>query len=100
LPGLPFSGANPARDAKKRNKDLPEMTKLALSVAAMLLASSAAFAGSDHGANNSNQPVASVDTNATASIPYTAYVDAKTTGPSRPATKTDADEPGQGIWGR
>ena len=75
------------------------MTKLALSVAAMVLASSAAFAGSDHfGADN--QPVASVDTNATASIPYTAYVDAKTTGPSRPATKTDADEPGQGIWGR
>jgi len=77
------------------------MTKLALGVAAMLLASSAAFAGSDHfGGNTGNQPVASVDTNATASIPYTAYVDAKTTGPSRPATKTDADEPGQGIWGR
>ena len=77
------------------------MTKLALSVAAMLLASSAAFAGSDHGANNSNQPVASVDTNATASISYAAPVDTRvTTGPSRPATKTDADEPGQGIWGR
>ncbi|ESZ10079.1 DUF680 domain-containing protein [Mesorhizobium sp. M1060] len=44
------------------------MTKLALSVAAMLLASTAAFAGSDHGGNNSNQPVATVDTNATASI--------------------------------
>ena len=78
------------------------MTKLALSVAAMLLASSAAFAGSDHfGGDNVNQPVASVDTNATASIPYTASVDARvTTGPSRPATKADADEPGQGIWGR
>lgn len=74
------------------------MTKLALSVAAMLLASGAAFAGSDHfGA----EPVASVDTNATASIPYTASVDARvTTGPSRPAPKADADEPGQGIWGR
>ncbi|RUZ59853.1 DUF680 domain-containing protein, partial [Mesorhizobium sp. M7A.F.Ca.US.003.02.2.1] len=47
------------------------MTKLALSVAAMLLASSAVFAGSDHGANNSNQPATSVDTNATASIPST-----------------------------
>ncbi|TPK55959.1 DUF680 domain-containing protein [Mesorhizobium sp. B2-4-19] len=78
------------------------MTKLALSVAAMLLASSAAFAGSDHfDADTANQPVASVDTNATASIPYTARVDTRvTTGPSRPATKTDADEPGQGIWGR
>lgn len=78
------------------------MTKLALSVAAMVLASSAAFAGSDHfGADNANQPVASVDTNATASIPYTATVDTKvTTGPNRPATKTDAGEPGQGIWGR
>ena len=76
------------------------MTKLALSVAAMVLASSAAFAGSDHfGADN--QPVASVDTNATASIPYAAPVDTRvTTGPTRPATKTDADEPGQGIWGR
>ncbi|WP_027059947.1 DUF680 domain-containing protein [Mesorhizobium loti] len=45
------------------------MTKLALSVAAMLLASSAAFAGSDH-FEGGNQP--SVDTNVTASIPYTA----------------------------
>lgn len=80
------------------------MTKLALSVAAMLLASSAAFAGSDHfSAENANWPGASVDSNATASIPYAAHqngVDTKAkTGPSRPATKTDADEPGQGIWG-
>ncbi|ESY81565.1 DUF680 domain-containing protein [Mesorhizobium australicum] len=80
------------------------MTKLALSVAAMLLASTSAFAGSDHfGADNVNQPGAAVDTNATASIPYTARphgVDTKvTTGPSRPATKSDAKEPGQGIWG-
>ncbi|MBZ9797636.1 DUF680 domain-containing protein [Mesorhizobium sp. ES1-4] len=80
------------------------MTKLALSVAAMLLASSSAFAGSDHfGANTADQTRATVDTNATASIPYTARpdgVDTKVrTGPSRPATKPDADEPGQGIWG-
>ncbi|BCG87165.1 MULTISPECIES: DUF680 domain-containing protein [unclassified Mesorhizobium] len=45
------------------------MTKLALSVAAMLLASSAAFAGSDH-FEGGNQP--SVDTTVTASISYTA----------------------------
>ncbi|TPJ13322.1 DUF680 domain-containing protein [Mesorhizobium sp. B2-7-3] len=80
------------------------MTKLALSVAAMLLASTSAFAGSDHfNANGPNRPGAAVDTNVTASIPYTARphgVDTKvTTGPSRPATKSDADEPGQGIWG-
>ncbi|PZV40462.1 DUF680 domain-containing protein [Mesorhizobium kowhaii] len=81
------------------------MTKLALSVAAMLLASSAAFAGSDHGANNSNQPVATVDTNATASIPYTSRqggVDTKvTTGPSQGSvqdiiTRHNND----GLWGR
>ncbi|MES0100281.1 hypothetical protein [Mesorhizobium sp. M0019] len=81
------------------------MTKLALSMAAMLLASSAAFAGSDHGANNSNQPVATVDTNATASIPYTPRqdgVDTKvTTGPSQGSvqdiiTRHNND----GIWGR
>ena len=81
------------------------MTKLALSVAAMLLASSAAFAGSDHGVNNSNQPVASVDTNATASIPYSPRqdgVDTKvTTGPSQGSvqdiiTRHNADS----LWGR
>ncbi|WP_214476031.1 DUF680 domain-containing protein [Mesorhizobium sp. dw_380] len=80
------------------------MTKLALGVAAMLLASSAAFAGSDHGANNANQPVAPVDTGATASIPYTARragVDTKvTTGPSQGSvqdiiTKHNNDS----LWG-
>ena len=64
------------------------MTKLPLSVAAMLLASSAAFAGSDHGANNSNQPVATVDTKVT-------------TGPSQASvqdiiTRHNND----GLWGR
>ncbi|UVK46378.1 DUF680 domain-containing protein [Mesorhizobium sp. AR07] len=80
------------------------MTKLALSVAAILLASSAAFAGSDHGANNANQPIASVDTNATASIPYTARPDGVDTtvmtGPRHAPMQSDAQEPGQGIWGR
>lgn len=82
------------------------MTKLALSVAAMLLASSAAFAGSDHfGADNANQPVASVDTNATASIPYTAHqngVDAKvTTGPSQGSVQDIiAQHNRDGLWGR
>ncbi|MER8575318.1 DUF680 domain-containing protein [Mesorhizobium sp. M1338] len=80
------------------------MTKIALSVAAMLLASSAAFAGSDHGANNSNQPVATVDTNATASIPYTPRqdgVDTKvTTGPSKGSVQDIIiRHNNDGIWG-
>ncbi|PBB23430.1 hypothetical protein CK228_22800 [Mesorhizobium sp. WSM4312] len=82
------------------------MTKLALSVAAMLLASSAAFAGSDHfGADTVNQPVASVDTNATASIPYTAHpagVDTKvTTGPSQGSVQDIINRHNDdGLWGR
>ncbi|QND55818.1 DUF680 domain-containing protein [Mesorhizobium huakuii] len=82
------------------------MTKLALSVAAMVLASSAAFAGSDHfSADNANQPVASVDTNATASIPYTARpdgVDTKvTTGPSQGSVQDIINRHNdEGLWGR
>lgn len=78
------------------------MTKLALSVAAMMLASSAAFAGSDHGANNSNQPFGAVDATATASIPYTARphkVDTKlTTGPSQTAPQTTAPQTDAGDF--
>ncbi|AMY04101.1 DUF680 domain-containing protein [Mesorhizobium ciceri] len=81
------------------------MTKLALSVAAMLLASSAAFAGSDHGANNSNQPATSVDTNATASIrstPRQDSVDSKvTTGPSQGSVQDIINRHNNdGLWGR
>ncbi|RUX71049.1 MULTISPECIES: DUF680 domain-containing protein [unclassified Mesorhizobium] len=81
------------------------MTKLALSVAAMLLASSAVFAGSDHGANNSNQPATSVDTNATASIPSTPRqdsVDSKvTTGPSQGSVQDIINRHNNdGLWGR
>ena len=78
------------------------MTKLALSVAAMLLASSAAFAGSDHGANNSNQPAAAVDTNATASIPSRQHgVDTKVaTGPGQESVQDMIDRHNRdGIWG-
>jgi hypothetical protein len=79
------------------------MTKLAFSVAAMLLASSAAFAGSDHFSNKANQP--SVDTNATASIPYAAPqdgVDAKvTTGPNQGSVQDIiARHNRDSIWGR
>ena len=70
------------------------MKNIALTAAAMLLATTAAFAGSDHGANNSNQPLGAVDATATASIPYTARqkVDTKVkTGPSQAAPQTDMD---------
>ena len=78
------------------------MTKLALSVAAMLLASSAAFAGSDHFAGG-NQP--SVDTTVTASIPYTATqngVDTKVrTGPDQTSVQDIvAQHNRDSIWGR
>jgi uncharacterized protein DUF680 len=46
------------------------MTKIALTAAAILVATGSAFAaGSDHyGSNNANQPAASVDSTVTASI--------------------------------
>ena len=45
------------------------MTKIALTAAALLVATGAAFAGSDHyGSANANQPAASVDASFTASI--------------------------------
>ncbi|WP_217576605.1 DUF680 domain-containing protein [Mesorhizobium sp. GbtcB19] len=45
------------------------MTKIALTAAALLVATGAAFAGSDHyGSANANQPAASVDTSFTGSI--------------------------------
>jgi hypothetical protein len=72
------------------------MNKFSLGAFAMLLATGTAFAGSDHyGSNNANQPVATVDKSYTASIqkPPMAQQKVKVT------TKSDADEPGQGIWG-
>jgi hypothetical protein len=73
------------------------MKNLALTAAAILLATTSAFAGSDHfNADTANQTVATVDTNATASIPYTARqnkVDTKvTTGASQTAPQTDAGD--------
>jgi hypothetical protein len=74
------------------------MTKLALSVAAMLLASSSAFAGSDH-FEGINQP--SVDTNVTASISYTAPQNgADTTGADQGSVQDIvAQHEGDRIWG-
>ena len=45
------------------------MTKIALTAAALLVATGAAFAGSDHyNPNEANRPAASVDTSITASV--------------------------------
>ena len=73
------------------------MTKIALTAAAILVATGTAFAGSDHyGSNNVNQPVASqsnVDTFPTGSIVKSerAQGDANAKVPA---------QSGQGIWGR
>ena len=74
------------------------MTKIALTAAAILVATGSAFAGSDHyGSNNANQPVASQSTS----------VDHMFTGSIPKSEKAQADanakvpgESGQGIWGR
>ena len=51
------------------------MTKIALTAAALLVATGAAFAGSDnYGSANANQPAASVDTSTTASMKSDANV--------------------------
>ena len=75
------------------------MTKIALTAAAILVATGTAFAGSDHyGSNNVNQPVAShsvssIDTTHTGSILKSekAQADANAKVPA---------QSGQGIWGR
>ncbi|MBZ9678679.1 DUF680 domain-containing protein [Mesorhizobium sp. ES1-1] len=72
------------------------MKNIALTAAAILLATTGAFAGSDHFGQTSARPAAAtVDTIRTASIRKAdmAAHDMKAT------TKSDADEPGQGIWG-
>ncbi|WP_192248532.1 DUF680 domain-containing protein [Mesorhizobium caraganae] len=74
------------------------MTKIALTAAAILVATGSAFAGSDHyGSNTANQPVAGQSTS----------VDHMFTGSILKSEKAQADanakvpgESGQGIWGR
>ena len=73
------------------------MHRTVLTLAAVLVATGSAFAGSDHyGASNAGQPAAAVDTTYTASIakPEMARHDLTV------AAKSAAEEPGQGIWGR
>lgn len=74
------------------------MTKIALTAAAILVATGTAFAGSDnYGSNNVNQPVAAshsasdIDTTHTGSIAKSVKGDANANVPA---------ESGQGIWGR
>ncbi|WP_137933760.1 DUF680 domain-containing protein [Mesorhizobium comanense] len=75
------------------------MTKIALTAAAILVATGTAFAGSDHfGSDNANQPVVSQSTS---------NVDTLHTGSILKSEKTQADanakvpaQSGQGIWGR
>jgi hypothetical protein len=73
------------------------MNKIALTAAALLVATGSAFAGSDHyGSDNVNQPAvtqsSSIDNSPTASIREHNVV----------KSTSDAVQPesGQGIWGR
>jgi hypothetical protein len=72
------------------------MNKIVFAAAAILVATSGAFAGSDHfSATNAGQQAVAVDITTTASIakPEMARHDMK------PAARIAAEEPGQGIWG-
>ncbi|RWA64049.1 DUF680 domain-containing protein [Mesorhizobium sp.] len=74
------------------------MTKIALTAAAILLATATAFAGSDHyGSENGNRPRSpvSLDHSLTASIRTQVNHDSPDS-----ATGVFQSEPGQGIWGR
>jgi len=75
------------------------MTKIALTAAAILVATGTAFAGSDnYGSNNVNQPAVSqsysdIDTTHTGSI-------AKSVKVQGDANANVPAQSGQGIWGR
>jgi hypothetical protein len=84
-------GSSIAPDQQRNPKPgVFEMTKIALTAAALLVATGAAFAGSDHyNPNEANRPAASVDTSFTASIRTS---DANV---QKPAVQA----PGQGLFG-
>ncbi|CCV06097.1 conserved exported hypothetical protein [Mesorhizobium metallidurans STM 2683] len=78
------------------------MTKIALTAAAILVATGSAFAGSDHyGSDNVNQPAAAVTAPANVDNSYTASIRKPVEHNGAKAT-SDAQQPesGQGIWGR
>ena len=73
------------------------MKNIALTAAAILVATSGAFAGSDHfGDRPVNPTAATIDNTYTASIRKPDMVRHS----AQATMKSDADEPGQGIWGR
>jgi hypothetical protein len=75
------------------------MNKIALTAAAFLVATSAAFAGSDnYGSNNANQPAASV---ANVDHSFTGSINKSDTAKSDTAQNGSkfVRTPGQGIWG-
>ncbi|CAN7619435.1 DUF680 domain-containing protein [Mesorhizobium sp. LjRoot246] len=73
------------------------MHKIALTVAAIFVATGSAFAGSDHyGSNNASQPVVSVDHAVTGSVKTMAGHKA---ADARMKATTNWPDPGQGIWG-
>ncbi|WP_027053236.1 DUF680 domain-containing protein [Mesorhizobium erdmanii] len=78
------------------------MNKIALTIAAILVATGAAFAGSDHyGSDNANQPVASlagVDHAVTGAVKNTDIAGQKAAD-AKMKTAADWPESGQGIWG-
>ncbi|TPN28855.1 DUF680 domain-containing protein [Mesorhizobium sp. B2-3-3] len=79
------------------------MNKIALAIAAILVAVGAAFAGSDHyGSDNANQPVAAVagvDHAVTGAVKTAEMAGHKAAADTKMKTTTDWPEPGQGIWG-
>ncbi|SDA97402.1 DUF680 domain-containing protein [Mesorhizobium qingshengii] len=70
------------------------MKNIALIAAAILIATTSAFAGSDHFGSQAASQTA-VDTTTTASIRKSDMV----RHGMQATTKSDAQEPGQGIWG-
>ena len=80
------------------------MTKIALTAAALLVATGTAFASSDHyGSDGVNQPAVTASTAPAGNIDhsYTASI-GKPATPGGFTIKGDSNQPqsGQGIWGR
>ena len=72
------------------------MKNIALTAAALLVATTSAFAGSDHfGSLNASPAAATIDNTYTASTAKPGMV----RHGMQSTMKSDADEPGQRIWG-
>lgn len=72
------------------------MKNIALTAAAILVATTGAFAGSDHFGDRADPTAVTIDNTYTASIRKPDMVRHS----AQATMKSDADEPGQGIWGR